>query len=462
MPSGSRGAQVREATAEISSAAADAMADAFGGFGGGPSRLSSPPSSIASPEEAPAPAADETEPEISARARRRSRQESRTSGTITDAGELRPSAENVERCRASRLISNGDSTPGAASSHRQSSNSSCADIEHVVFPEFNARDSSDLAAAQQLAQSQLAESSQLGELPGVGNSKKGKSPARRSLEEWMLDFRAMLRSPVTAPPPPPGAPPPDRLSMPPPSGMPPGARPARSRLSRLRPPPLTSPGKFSPTREAVKRRVGSIISGAPVDVQVAPSLLHRDPDTQQLGLVVAGAPPTFVAAHRIERRLLNWSLLVVTVDGAEIPRAKDGDELRAPELVRPLHQGRRCGDADLYGRAALAIAWVLSLFVFLFSVGFILYAAALTESVGKSYAGTVAQAGVQDAGCLAPSAGCASSFAGAVGRAYALSITLAFVVKDPIVAALVALAPVRSTRAVRVFNAVASVLSLFF
>ena len=253
--------------------------------------------------------------------------------------------------------------------------------------------------------------------------------------------------------------------MPPPSGMPPGARPARIRLSRLRapPPPVrTSPGKFSPTREAVKRRVGSIISGAPVDVQVAPSLLHRDPDTQQLGLVVAGAPPTFVAAHRIERRLLNWSLLVVTVDGAEIPRAKDGDELRAPELVRPLHQGRRCGDADLYGRAALAIAWVLSLFVFLFSVGFILYAAALTESVGKSYAGTVAQAGVQDAGCLAPSAGCASSFAGAVGRAYALSITLAFVVKDPIVAALVALAPVRSTRAVRVFNAVASVLSLFF
>ena len=57
---------------------------------------------------------------------------------------------------------------------------------------------------------------------------------------------------------------------------------------------------------------------------------------------------------------------VVTVDGAEIPRAKDGDELRVPELVRPLHQGRRCGDADLYGRAALAIAWVLSLFVFLF------------------------------------------------------------------------------------------------
>ena len=56
----------------------------------------------------------------------------------------------------------------------------------------------------------------------------------------------------------------------------------------------------------------------------------------------------------------------------------------------------------------------------------------------------------------------ASSFAGAVGRAYALSITLAFVVKDPIVSALVALAPVRSTRAVRVFNAVASVLSLFF
>ena len=218
---------------------------------------------------------------MSARARRRSRQESRTSGTITDAGELRPSAENVERCRASRLISNGDSTPGAASSHRQSSNSSCADIEHVVFPEFNARDSSDLAEAQQ-----LAESSQLAELPGVGTSKKGKSPARRSLEEWMLDFRAMLRSPVTAPPPPPGAPPSDRLSMPPPSGMPPargrrgsvcrgcGAAAARAHVAR----------QFSPTREAVKRRVGSIISGAPVDVQVAPSLLHRDPDTQQLGL----------------------------------------------------------------------------------------------------------------------------------------------------------------------------------
>ena len=89
-------------------------------------------------------------------------------------------------------------------------------------------------------------------------------------------------------------------------------------------------------------------------------------------------------------------------------------------------------------------------------------AQARSQARVQARAQAFAQAGVQDAGCLAPSAGCASSFAGAVGRAYALSITLAFVVKDPIVAALVALAPVRSTRAVRVFNAVASVLSLFF
>ena len=329
---------------------------------------------------------------MSARARRRSRQESRISGTITDAGELRPSAENVERCRASRLISNGDSAhsaPGAASSHRQSSNSSCADIEHVVFPEFNARDSSDLAGAQQLAQSQLAESSQLGELPGVGTSKKGKSPARRSLEEWMLDFRAMLRSPVTAPPPPPGAPPSDRLSMPPPSGIPPRQPRRAIRLSRSRRRRRLRRPASSLRRRGGEAARGSIIGGTPSTSRwhmAPPATPTRSSWGSSSPARRPSSPPTGSSGAS------ELSLLVVTVDGAEIPRAKDGDELRAGACVRPLHQGRRRGDADrVRARGAGDRVGALA-FVFLFSVGFILYAAALTESVGKSYAGTVAQA----------------------------------------------------------------------
>ena len=189
-------------------------------------------------------------------------------------------------------------------------------------------------------------------------------------------------------------------------------------------------------------------------VRLAASQLYREdaPGGVVIGLWLGER--AFVPIHSVGApcpALGRAHSLLVTLDRSRLPRGVDESRVAlAAEHGAAGFTPRGCS-------RPLAFAWALNLMVLLSSAAFLAYAAftlqPTTTSVFAHADGADAAAASEDAHAAA------SDFRSTVARGYVLSLCISFLIKDPLVAMLIALMPARSGRSRRLWKAVAALLN---
>ena len=201
-------------------------------------------------------------------------------------------------------------------------------------------------------------------------------------------------------------------------------------------------------------------SAALLTVRLAPTQVHilPDPDREasRLGLRLCKGVGQLVVLplHSIASPLVPcWRSpsLLVTVECDRLPLGVDAGALQAAAAHGP---------ASVLPRGCvwpLVFAWAFNLLVLLGAVAFLVYVT-LTTGPGLPAQPTAAlgNAGGDAAGEVGNEGG---SFGSVVARGFALSLCLSFLVKDPAVAALIALMPTRSSRSRRVWKSLITLLN---